>query len=589
VDMWQNNLDTQERAPYTSHQKVFINQHHEMDEQTRPEQNLEIKPASILADRNFKYTLLGFVILFLVILYVYYPSFQFDFIYDDFIVIKNQKPFAGFHDVVRMFQERHYPGLPYYRPIVRTTLLLQKTIHGDNAAPFHQFNVFLLWIAAIGVYWLLRQPQLNVPRPLAFIVTGIFALHPVSSACVYPIASGRETLLPGIFMILAIASYLKKGDVWYFLTFIFFTLALFSKEQALMLLPLFVTGDLIRMKNDPSLKEIRYWIKRYTLIIIVLFIYMQIRFSLFGGSEFAITIFKDPFKPFFSPLYALQSIFAPFRDEVYEPVQVKFWLSMPRLIIAIISVLALSFGIYKYIDRGRFLFIFWGAWFVLSMLPTANVIVQETAFSERYIFQSYLALLIVIAFILAQKWNNKITKQIIIISGLIIITILANFTMNRGNFFVGGFEFYTQWITVNPDHPAPYLGLSKIYVQKGDFVRAFDYSSKAIMLKPDYMSAIVHHTIIQGIISGESGEYKKAVEYFSRALFLNPNSIDAHYNFGIFYLKNKKHDFAIREFMKCIELDPRNADAHYNLGIIYELKGQKSLSSIYYRKAYSVY
>ena len=108
------------------------------------------------------------------------------------------------------------------------------------------------------------------------------------------------------------------------------------------------------------------------------------------------------------------------------------------------------------------------------------------------------------------------------------------------------------------------------------------------MLKPNYMSAIVHHTIIQAIISGERGEYKKAVEYFNRSLVLNPNSIDAHYNFGIFYLKNKKHDFAIREFMKCIELDPRNADAHYNLGIIYELKGQKSLSSIYYRKAYSL-
>jgi tetratricopeptide (TPR) repeat protein len=557
-----------------------------MDEHTKPEQNLEIKPASILADRNFKYTLLGFVILFLAILYVYYPSFQFDFIYDDFIVIKSQKPFAGIHDVVRMFQERHYPGLPYYRPIVRTTLLLQNTIHGNNPAPFHQLNVFLLWIAAIGVYWLLRQPYLNVPRPLAFIVAGIFALHPISSACVYPIASGRETLLPGIFMILSIVSYLKKGDVWYFWTFIFFTLALFSKEQGLMLLPLFITGDLFRMKNDPSLKEIRYWFKRYTLIIIVLFIYMQIRLTLFGGSEFAITIFKDPFKPFFTPLYALQSIFAPFRDEVYEPVQVKFWLSVPRLIIAIVSALLVSLGIYKYAHRGRFLFVFWGSWFVLSMLPTANVVVQEAAFSERYIFQSFLAVLVITAFILAQNWHKKRFQRLTIITGIIIMVILALFTVTRGKYFTGTFEFCTQWIKVNPDHPTPYLGLSKIYLGKGDFDQALYYSSKAVTLKPDYVSAIVHHAIIQAIIFGEKGEYEKAVEYFNRALTVDSKSTDAHHNFGVFYFRNKKHDLAIREFMKCIKINPMRADAYYNLGLIYENTGKKSLALEYYRKAY---
>jgi hypothetical protein len=545
---------------------------------------VEPELAGTSVDRNYRYSLLGFLILFLMILYVYYPSFKFDFIYDDFIMIKNQKPSTGIHDVLRMFQERNYPSLPYYRPIVRTTLLLQKTIYGDNPAPFHQFNAFLLWIAAMCLYWLLRQPQLNIPRLLAFIVSGIFALHPVSSDCVYPIAEGRENILPGIFMVLAIVSYLKTGKIWYIWTFIFFSLALFSREQAIMLLPLFVIGDLLRMKDDPSLKKIKYWFKRYALIAIVLFIYLQIRFALFGGSEFALTIFKDPLKPFLTPLYAFQSIFAPFRDEVYEPMHVKVWLSVPRLIIAIISALAVSFGIYKCADKGRSLFIFWGSWFVLSMLPTANVIFQDAAFAERYIFQSYLALLIVIAFILTQNWHKKRVKQFTIIPGIIIMVILANFTMNRGNFFIGEFEFYKQWIKVNPDHPAPYLGLSKIYLKKGDIDQAFYYCSKAVTLKPDYIQAIVD----QAIIFGEKGEYDKAVEYFNRALTVNSNSTYTHYNFGVFYCRNKKDELAIREFMKCIKLDPMKADAYYNLGGIYERMGQKFLALEYYRKAYSL-
>jgi tetratricopeptide (TPR) repeat protein len=556
-----------------------------MDEHTKLGQNQGIKSVSILADKNFQYTLLGFVILFLAILCVYFPSFQYDFIYDDFIVITNQKPLTGIHDVVRIFQERNCPGLPYYRPIVRTTLLLQKTIHGNNPVPFHQLNAFLLWIAAMSVYWLLRQSCLNVPKPLAFIVAGIFALHPISSACVYPITSGRETLLPGIFMILAIICYLKKGDLWYFGTFIFFTLALFSKEQSVMLLPLFITADLSKMREDPSRKEIRYWFKRYTFIIIVLFIYIMVRLSLFGGKEIAVAIFKDPLKPLFAPLYALQSIFAPFYDEVYEPVQVKVWLSVPRLIIVILFTLLISLGIYKYIVRGRFLFVFWGSWFILSMLPTSNLVVQETAFSERYIAQSLLAVLVVSAYILTQNWNRKHFRRLTILSGIIIMFVLSLFTINRGKYFIGEFEFYTQWIKVNPDHPAPYLGLSKICVRKGDFGQALYYSSKAVTLKPDYVSATIQHLIVQAIIFGEKGKFEKALEYFNRALTVDSNSTDAHYNLGVFYAKNRKDNLAIKEFMKCIKLNPMRADSYYNLGLIYENMGKKFLALEYYRKA----
>lgn len=555
-----------------------------MEKQNRSENDVTAKLFPDSAERHYKYPLLGFLILSLLIFYVYYPSFKFDFIYDDFVVIKKQQSLTGIHDVVRIFQERHYPTLPYYRPVVRTTLLLQKTIYGDNPAPFHQFNTFLLWIAAICVYWLLRQPQINMPRLLAFMISGIFALHPVVSASVYPIASGRETLLPGIFMILTMISYFKKGKIWYIWTLVFFTVALFGKEQAVMLLPLFVIGDLAGMKDDPSRRKISYWLKRYAPMAIILLIYMQIRFSLFEGTEFSPTIFNEPLKPLLTPLYALQSIFAPFYDEVYEPRHAKIWLSIPRLVIAMLSVFALSCGIYKYADQGRSLFIFWGSWFVLSVLPTANVIVQEAAFSERYVLQSYLALLMICAFILAQIWCKKRVRPFMIIIGIVVMMILANFTMNRGNFFIGEVEFYKQWIRVNPDHPDSYLVLSEIYLQKGDIDQALHYSSKAFTLKPDYIPALEH----MAIILGEKGEFEKAVEYFHRALALNPNVANTRLNFGVFYFRNKKYELAIREFKKCLELDPSNPVIYYNLSLVYESMNQKLLAEEYYRKGYSL-
>jgi hypothetical protein len=537
---------------------------------------------AMLAKNNFLSPLIVFLILFLIILCVYYPSFKFDFIYDDFIVITEQPPLTGVSDVFRIFHERNCPHPPYYRPIVRTTLLLQKTISGNNPAPFHQCNVFLLWIAAVCVYWLLRQPPLSVPRLLAFMVSCLFVLHPVTSASVYPVTSGRENLLPGIFMILAIISYFKKGRIWFWGTVTFFSLALFGREQAVMLLPLFILGDILRKKGDPEVKKIPYWFKRYTPMIIILFIYMQVRLSLFGGSEFVLAIFEDPLKTLSTPLYAFQSIFAPFYDEVYEPKHIKVWLSLPRVFFAMIPVGAIGFGMYSFSDKGRFLFIFWGSWFVLSILPTANVIIQEAAFSERYILQAYLAILVVTAFVLAQLWHKKIVQKILVITGIIIIVILAAFTTNRGNFFKGNEVFYKQWIKVNPDHPAPYLGLSRIYLMRGELDQALHFSSKAVMLKPNYMQAIEY----KAIILGERGEYEKAVGCFNHVLAIDPNSINTHYNLGVFYLHNKEYKPAIERFKKCIELDPMQPGAYYNLGLIYEGMGKQLLAKKYYRKAY---
>ena len=80
-------------------------------------------------------------------------------------------------DLARVFAEPHYPGLPYYRPVTRTTLLLQKAVHGDDARPFHLFNVLLMGLAALLVFRLLRLPCFGVGTVPACLAAAMFALH----------------------------------------------------------------------------------------------------------------------------------------------------------------------------------------------------------------------------------------------------------------------------------------------------------------------------------------------------------------------------------------------------------------------------
>ena len=114
-------------------------------------------------------------------------------------------------EIARVFAERHWPTLPYYRPIARASMLAQKALHGNEPAPYHVLNVALVAAIALAAFALLRTGALALPLPLAFAGAALFALHPVASSCVYPIASGRETLWPTLFELLAVMRLAAAG------------------------------------------------------------------------------------------------------------------------------------------------------------------------------------------------------------------------------------------------------------------------------------------------------------------------------------------------------------------------------------------
>ena len=78
--------------------------------------------------------------LFLLVGLAYAPSAQNGFIYDDHKIIVRHPGASTFSEIAAIFQERHFPRFPYYRPITRTTLLVQKAVHGKQPGPFHLFT-----------------------------------------------------------------------------------------------------------------------------------------------------------------------------------------------------------------------------------------------------------------------------------------------------------------------------------------------------------------------------------------------------------------------------------------------------------------
>ena len=138
------------------------------------------------------------------------------------------------------FRRAALSNLPYYRPVTRLTLVAQKWMSGDVPWPFHLGNALLMGAAALLTYAILRLPQMGVAPWLALAAAALFALHPLASSCVYPISSGRETLLPSAWTLAAVYAFLRGGGGWRAAAMVAFAGALFSKEAGLVTPLLFV-------------------------------------------------------------------------------------------------------------------------------------------------------------------------------------------------------------------------------------------------------------------------------------------------------------------------------------------------------------
>ena len=517
------------------------------------------------------------LLLFLVVLGVYAPSAANDFVYDDNEVIVNQKAPASFADVAGIFGERHFPNLPYYRPVTRTTLLLQKTFHGDNPAPFHLLNAAFMALAAVVVYFLLRLPVFGVSRTLALLGAALFALHPIASSCVYPTASGRETLLPSLWTLLSVYAYLRRGRGWRVLSLVAFTGALFSKEQAVVIPALFVLADLAGMTPDPPRWNIRRWIVRYLPLLPILAGYFWIRHLLFGGTEYA---FGEITGPLFSLGYAFQTIFLPSVELVYEPT-LAIWLSWPRLIVSCLAVAGLLVLALRLEPRRRPVLLFWSGWFLVTLAPTANIIQQEARYDERYLFLASLALIAVAAAVVSQGDRSGRAGGTVAAVGLLLVGAAGFISFHRSAYFHDNLAFSRQWLRTDPQSVNAHYNLGFGLAQQGRHQEAVEAYERALEIEPDY--GFAHNNL--GNALDKVGRHEEAIGHFRKALELDPAYSEAHHNLTNVLVEENRLEEALEHAREAVRLRPDFAEAQNNLGNLLTRRGDAAEGVSHYRSA----
>lgn len=493
---------------------------------------------------------------------VYLPSVGNEFLYDDHEVIEVQPRPRSIGQIARIFAEPHFRGLPYYRPVVRASLLGQKAAHGDVPALFHLGNALLAGAAAIAAFALLRAPRLGLGPIPATLAAAAFAVHPVASSVVHPIASGRETLLPAVFVLASMAGWLRGRHG---IALACFAAALGSKEQAAVLPALFVLADALALSPDAPpirLDALRRWITRYAGVVSIALAYLALRRTVLGPTPLEWALPDAP-PPLASLAFGAQVVLTPFLELRYEP-ELGVWLAPARLAIGAALLVALFVIARRVAAPTRGVALFWIGWFVATQLPTANLLRQEAPFDERYAFLASLAFPALAAPVIAALATTRQRRRVAIGASLALCVALASVSVRRAAYFHDDAAFAAQWLRTNPSSPEAHHLLAVRAAEAGRTDEAVSHYRDALAVAPDSPDLRVN----LAVALAQLGRADEARAQLERAIAIDPGHPEARTTLGTLLARAGRLDEAAAQHRAAIAAAPRMAAAHANLGSV---------------------
>lgn len=112
--------------------------------------------------------------------------------------------------------------------------------------------------------------------------------------------------------------------------------------------------------------------------------------------------------------------------------------------------------------------------------------------------------------------------------------------------------------------PEYYLKRGNSFFISGDYYRAIDMYTSAILKKPDYADAYLSRAMAWEKI----GNKVKAVDDYLKAITYNPNSPAAYNNLASLYIESSLYDKASYYIEKALELNPSYHYGYYNRGVL---------------------
>ncbi|MBI5020496.1 MAG: tetratricopeptide repeat protein [Ignavibacteriales bacterium] len=556
-------------------------------------------------------------ILSLCTLFIYGITVTYDFVnYDDYYLVSQNESFLkNPGNIIASFSTSAFTSWRqesiYYRPILLISYILDYQIWKLNPAGYHATNIILHLITVAFIFFLFNS--LSKQIWLALIAALFFAVHPINVESVAWIA-GRNDILLALFVVLMIYWYHlhyeveEKSNRYFILSVVAFSLALFTKESAAFYLALIPLYELVIKKEPLQLLFTKIKIKKFSLLLSPLIIYLLIRILLLGKMIGAEEMYGK--LPFWSRVQILPAILteniklllAPINLSVEHPLDQLLWLESPWNIIALIVTITLSI-LFIFSLRQKNVFSFALLWIGVGLIPSLNIIPLAVPILEHRLYTPMVGFAFVFVTLISSIniGKNFLTTRIAVILLVIAFTISSFLQVPV---WKNSESLWLNAIEKAPTASRSYFNLAGHYFDKQEYDRSIILLKKYIELKPDdflgysklrqtyYISGKIPEavSVCRTLISLEPKNENRYIEL--AALFeqlslpdsaintylqaLNKDSISyrIHERLGLLYANLNNRENAIQSLLQSVRIKPDYASAYFNLGKIYSMIGK---------------
>ena len=354
----------------------------------------------------------------------------------------------------------------YYRPIMMLFFSLVYSFFGASAWIFHFLQILLhIIVVVIGYLFYvntftkgkdLSKEKKSKIEALGLLFSLIFSVHPLNVETVAYISAAQDVFYT-LFGIMAIfvasnANISKKKNL--VITFIFLTLALFSKESALIFVILLIVHGLI---FDFSKK---YYYIAVSILSAAIYFFVRVVLINVSFGEYDISPISElnvMQRLFTIPKviwYYISNLFYPDNLSVMQhwvvknPTLLDFWAPLVGIVL-ILSV----FGFAFYKTKSKEL-LFFTIWATLSLGMHSQIYPLDMTVATRWIYSGLLGMigmLIVLIFLLLQKYeNSQVFKSIVVLLVFVSLAFAAR-TFIRLEAWQNGYLLYSKDILRNPN------------------------------------------------------------------------------------------------------------------------------------------
>ena len=524
----------------------------------------------------------GATLILLVTVVSYLPAWRGGFIFDDTMLITDNRIVKASDGLYRFWFTKE---APYYYPLTWSLWWFEWHLWGDSATGYHVVNVLLHAVDAILAWLVLRRLRI----PGACLAALVFAVHPVNVATVAWISEQKNTLSM-LFYALAILLYLRFDEEgrwrWYGLSLAAFALALLSKT-AVVMLPVVLLGCVWWVRARLRWRDFLRCGPFFALSLLSGLVTVWFEYRALGAASAQTAGFPSRLAVAgWAPWFYLSKALLPTDLTVIYPkweIDPSHWVSyVPGMIL--IGWLVVFW--WKRETWGRPL-LFGLGYFVVMLLPVLGFFdqgfFQQSSVADHWQYYSVVGViaLVVATGVRIGRGMGEQGRYWGTLAGVLVTLLLGAATWSRSCLYADAEALWQDNVTRNPQAWGAYNGLGTAMMERGRVQEAVAAYQQAVRIEPGYPRA--HYNLGNALV--RMGRLGDAMAHWEEAARLKPDFVEAHYNLGVALMGWGRTQEAIEHLEQALRVRPDSAETHNSLGTALSQLGRMPDAVVHYEQA----